>query len=179
MIGDVHATSADGSLPLPPAFSQPPAQRPDAEDNRLRPPFFPSAGGAAAPVFGAPAEVAPAPIGFTPPAPVTAQVPPAEPPRHAGFGGLPSDAIFLPEAPIPKKVREEEEEDAGPIGLADPRRRPISASDLAVLVAARLELMARRLRERGSAGLTESFSGDALDLALAGLISGYMAGRGG
>ncbi|HEX9107457.1 MAG TPA: hypothetical protein VF832_09520 [Longimicrobiales bacterium] len=178
MIGDVHATSAGGAVPLPPAFSQPPVQRPDAEDHRLRPPFFAPASGAAAPLSASPGDAAPAPIAFTAPAPVRAQAPPPEPPRPAGFGGLPSDAIFLPEAPIPKKAKEEEEDD-GPIALADPRRRPISASDLAVLVAARLELMARRLRERGSAGLTEAFSGDALDLALAGLISGYIAGRGG
>jgi len=176
MIGDVHATSAGGAVPLPPAFSQPPVQRPDAEDNRLQPPFFPPATRVEAPA--APGQAAAPASGVTPVAPITAQAPPAEPPRHAGFGGLPSDAIFLPEAPIPKKVKAEEDDD-GPIGLADPRRRPISASDLAVLVAARLELMARRLRERGSAGLSESFSGDALDLALAGLISGYMAGRGG
>ncbi len=178
MIGDVHATSAGGSVPLPPAFSQPPVQRPDAEDHRLRPPFFPSAPEAGAPLPEAPAEAAPAAIDFSPPAPITSRVPPAEPRRAAGFGGLPSDAIFLPEAPIPKKEKPAEE-DEGPVALDDPRRRPISTSDLAVLVAARLELMARRLRERGSAGLTDAFSGDALDLALAGLVSGYMAGRGG
>jgi len=199
MSGDLYASGAAGSNPLPPAFSQRPirAPEPGADDERLQPPFFPA--GAAAPLqtpapqagwelptaaaAQAAAEV-PAPLptpatGAAPgrvtlESPLRGQVPPREPAEPA-FGGLPTDAIFLPDAAIPKRPAASEEDH----DLRDPRRRPVSASDLAVLVAARLELFARRLRERGSQGLAESFSGDPLDLALAGLISGYIAGRGG
>ncbi len=45
-------------------------------------------------------------------------------------------------------------------------------------VAARLEALARQLRERGGAGMDTALTGDTLDAALAGLISGYLAGRG-
>ena len=45
-------------------------------------------------------------------------------------------------------------------------------------VADRLEALARELRSRGRAAVDAGFAGDALDAALAGLISGYLAGRG-
>lgn len=45
-------------------------------------------------------------------------------------------------------------------------------------LADRLETLARELRNRGSEAINEAFAGDALDAALAGLISGYLAGRG-
>ncbi len=209
MTGDLNATGAAASGPLPPAYSQRPVSAPEpaAGDERPYPPFFPGAE-EEAPAFVAPAEfelpvpaapsappapIAPAaPVAPMPtPAPrvlesqppiIPRQVPSSDPKGLGGFGGLPSEAIFLPDAAIPKRPLEAEPEVPAyraPVDLRDPRQRPVSASDLSVLVAARLELFARRLRERGSQGLAESFSGDALDLALAGLISGYIAGRGG
>ncbi len=45
-------------------------------------------------------------------------------------------------------------------------------------LAERLEALARDLRTRGTEAIQAAFAGDPLDAALAGLISGYMAGRG-
>ncbi len=208
MTGDLNATGATAPGPLPPAFSQRPipAPEPAAGDERPYPPFFPGAEGEAAPTFSAPtfaaqadfempAPVAPPPLEVAPPAPaltpaapaapvpesqssIPRQVPTGGPKGSGGFGGLPSEAIFLPDAAIPRRPQPEAgPEEHAPAHPHDPRQRPVSTTDLAVMVAARLELFARRLRERGSDGLAESSSGDPLDLALAGLISGYIAGR--
>ncbi len=199
MMGDLYATGVAGSGPLPPAFSQRPlsAREPAAGDERMQPPFFPRvaspagaprpqpAGATTMPFDAPPAPPTAAPSSSAPivsqegQSPIRPQVPFSDP-KRSGFGGLPSEAVFLPDAAIPhKEPKPQEEREPAHADISDPRRRPVSASDLAVLVAARLELFARRLRERGSQGLAESFSGDALDLALAGLISGYIAGRGG
>ncbi len=45
-------------------------------------------------------------------------------------------------------------------------------------LAERLETLARDLRTRGTEAIQAAFAGDPLDAALAGLISGYLAGRG-
>lgn len=103
---------------------------------------------------------------------------PEPPPRQAhvtpiAAGTIPADAIYLPDAEIPKPRREEPE---ATVDFGGPVRRPQTGSE-AVLVAARLEMLAKRLRERGNAALDPARAGDALDTALVLVVAGYLSGR--
>ena len=190
MSGDLYATGAAGSGPLPPAFSQRPLRAPGSAtgEQRPQPPFFPhTPAEESSPVSSAPGPIAPTDEGSISELPYEA---PAEPAIEAG---LPFEAPAIPafDAPLPFEAPAEPMFDE-PLPFEAPAEmfdeplpfhappEPMSGTtpDLSALVAARLELFARRLRERGSAGLAESFSGDPLDLALASLVSGYLAGRG-
>jgi hypothetical protein len=89
------------------------------------------------------------------------------------------DAIAPGSPAEPWTVEPVAEDAVAPESPAEPWTvEPAAAADDATLeLAGRLEALARSLREGGSVAAT-AYGGDSLDAALAGLISGYLAGRG-
>jgi hypothetical protein len=184
MIGDLHGPGSGASQPLPPAYTRSAAGRPSFAPGEQRPaaPFF--ALGANAPEaaearLGADRTVVPIvdaaePPMIEPPIPLQAArvTPPTPLAQTVASGTIPADAIYMPDAEIPKRRVPEPEPDFG-----GSSRRPLSVSDAAIMIAARLELLSARLKLQGLGALEAGYAGDPLDAALAGLISGYIAGR--
>jgi len=185
MIGDLHGPGSGASQPLPPAYTRSATGQPSFAPGEQRPlaPFFPldaSAPEAAKPRLEADRTVAPIvnavePPMIEPPIPLQAArvTPPAPPAQTVASGTIPADAIYMPDAEIPKRRAPEPEPDF----VGGSSRRPLSVSDAAIMVAARLELLSARLKQQGLGALDAGYAGDPLDAALAGLISGYIAGR--
>jgi len=102
-----------------------------------------------------------------------------EPQPAADFGGEIGLPEYLTQEPLPTYAELPPTPPPAPgfepgYGMGE----PAAADPATAALAERLEAFAQQLRERGQEAVGSAFAGDALDAALAGLISGYLAARG-
>lgn len=150
----MSATDRSGLDPLPPAVTRSVSLAGAEPGESMLPPFLAGEPAAA---------IAPSPVPVAPEVDLEAL---GAVPVDAEEETFPLDAFIIPEDA--RRV---------PAGI-ESGSTPAAASDPAVVVAERLERIARRLREGGAAAMRGlASSDDRLDAVIAGVITGYLAAR--